>query len=93
MSYFDIQYPILTFEIGPNDIQIPILTFEIGPNTVFWHSKPYFEIQTEAKYRILTFKILFWHSKSCQISYCDIQNNILTFELGPTIFFDTQYPI
>ena len=38
MSYFDIQNPILTFEIEPIscfDIQNPILTFELGLNILF----------------------------------------------------------
>ena len=125
ISYFDIQNPILTFEIRPNivfcysksyfdirteaeyrilifkilfwhsksgrisyfDIQNPILTFENGPNIVFWHSKSYFDIRTEAEYRILTFKILFWHSNLGEVSHFHIQNPILTFELGPNIAF------
>ena len=56
------------------DIQNPILTFEIWANIVFWHSKSYFDIRTGAEYRILTFKlgpnIVFSHAKS----YFDIQN-------------------
>ena len=39
IPYFDIQNPILTFEIEPNIvfivIQNPILTFELRPNIVF----------------------------------------------------------
>ena len=96
ISYFDIQKPILTFEIGPNIVfwfKNPILTFELGPNIVFWHSKSYFDIRTWAEYRILTFKILFWHSKSGRISYFDIQNPILTFESGRISYFDIQNPI
>ena len=88
ISYFDIQNPIWTFEIGPIsyfDILNPILTLELGPNIVFWHSKSYFDIRTEAEYRILTFKILFWDSNWGRISYFDIQNPILTFEIGPYI--------
>ena len=62
----------------------------MGPNIVFWQSKSYFDIRTVAKYRVLTFKILFWHSKWGQISYFDIQNPILTFELvGTNIVFVT----
>ena len=84
ISYFDIQNPILTFELKISyfDIQNPILTFELRPNIVFWHSKSYFDIRTWAEYRILTFKILFWHSNWGRISYFDIQNPILTFEIG-----------
>ena len=56
------------------DIQNPILIFEIWANIVFWHSKSYFDIGTGAEYRILTFKlgpnIVFSHAKS----YFDIQN-------------------
>ena len=90
ISYFDIQNPILTFELGPNivfDIQNPILTFEFGRNIAFSHSKSNFDIRTGTEYRILTFKILFWHSKTGRISYFDIQNPILTFELRPKIVF------
>ena len=100
-SYFDIrtwtEYRILTFKIlfwhsisgriSNIDIQNPILTFEFGPNIAFWHSKSYFDIRTWTEYRILTFKILFWHSISGRISNIDIQNPILTFELGPNIEF------
>ena len=100
-SYFDIrnrtEYHILIFKIlfwHSNwgrilyfDIQIPIWTFELGPNIVFWHSKFNFDIRTGTEYRILTFKILFWHLISGRISYFDIQNPILTFELGRNIVF------
>ena len=90
ISNFDIPNPILTFELGPNIefyIQNPILTFEFGPNIEFWDSKSYFDIRIRAEYRILRFKILFWHSNSGRISNFDIQNPILTFELGPNIEF------
>ena len=57
--YFDIQNPILIFELRPNIVfwhSIPILSLELGPNITFWRSNP-----------ILTFKlgrkIVFWHSK------------------------------
>ena len=81
ISYFDIRNPILTFKLGRIsnfDNRNPILTFELRPNNVFLHSKSYFNIQTEAKYRILAFEILFWHSNWGQISYFNIQNFILT---------------
>ena len=91
------EYRILTFKIlfwHSNSgrisnfvIQNPILTFELGPNIEFWHSKSYFDIRTWTEYRILTFKILFWHSNLDRISNFDIQNLILTFELGPNIEF------
>ena len=97
-SYFDIQnqaeYRILTFKIlfwhsiwgriSYFDIQNPILTFELRPNIVFWHSKSYFDIRTGPN-------IVFWYSESYfdirnrAKSYFDIQNPILTFELGPNI--------
>ena len=100
-SYFEIrtwtEYRILTFkilfwhsnldQISNFDIQNLILTFEFGPNIEFWHSKSYFDIQIRAEFRILSFKILFWHSNSDRISNFDIQNPILTFELGPNIEF------
>ena len=69
------------------DIQNPILTFKFGPNFEFCHSKSYFDIRIRTEYRILTFKILFWHSNLDRISNFDIQNLILTFELGPNIEF------
>ena len=98
--YFDIQNPILTFKLRPNiafwhsksyfDIwagQNSILTFEQGPNIVFWHSKSYFDIRNRAEYGFWTFQILFWHSNWDQISYFDIRNPTLTFELGPYMVF------
>ena len=55
---------------------------------LFWHSKSYFDIQTETENRILTFEILFWHSKWVgKCHYFDIQNPILTFELSRKILF------
>ena len=84
ISHFDIQNPILTFQIGRIsyfDIQNPILTFELRPNFVFWHSKSYFDILTWADYHILSFKNFFWHSKCGRIWYFDIQNPILTFKI------------
>ena len=83
------------------DIQNPILTFEIRPNIVFHHSKSFwnraahrilpfkilFDIWNLAEYRILTFKTLFWHSNWGRISHFDIQIRILTFEQGPNIAF------
>ena len=100
ISYFDIQNPILTFEMGLNivfwhsnwgwisyfHIQ-NILAFKIGPNIIFWHFKPYFEMKNWDEYHILTFKILFWHSNWCRISYFDIQNPILAFKIGQNIVF------
>ena len=97
-SYFDIRnqaiFLILTFKIlfwhsiwggiPYFDIQYPILTLEIGPNIKFWHSNPILTFE-QAEYRILTFKILFWHSNWGRLSYFDIQNPILTFELRPNI--------
>ena len=56
------------------DIQNPILTFIIGPKIVFCHSKSYFDIRTEAEFRIFHLK-----------SYFDIRTGanyrILTFEI------------
>ena len=105
ISKFDIQNPILTFpilnlgRISNFDIQNPILTFELGPKIEFWHSKSYFDIRIRTEYRIFTFKILFWHSNLGRISNFDIQNPILTFELGANIefwhsksFFDIRIP-
>ena len=83
-SYYDIRNGA---EYRIFDIHNPILTFEMGPNIEFRHSKSYFDIRTGAEYRILTFEILFWQSKSGGISYFDIQNLILTIEMGPKIAF------
>ena len=80
ISNFDIQDPILTFELRPN--------IKIGRNIAFWHSKSYFDIWlTGAEYRILTFKILFWHTNWVGISCFDIQNPILTIKLRLNIVF------
>ena len=77
-SYFDIrnraEYRILI--VIQNWVGYRILT-----------SKSYFDIQTGTEYRILTFKILFLHSNWDRISYCDIQNPILTIETGTNILF------
>ena len=64
MLYFDIQNPILTFQIWANIVfsyfdirtgaEYRILTFKLGPNIVFSHAKSYFDIQNGAEYRILT---------------------------------------
>ena len=69
------------------DIQNPILTFELSRKMLFWYSKSYFDIRTESENRILTFKILFWHSNWVGKCYFDIQNPILTFELSRKIVF------
>ena len=99
-SHFDIQtgaeYRILTFKIlfwHLNWGHLLILTFKIlltfklRPNIIFWRSKSYSEIQNQAEYRILTFKILFWHMNWGGISYFDIQIPILTIKLRPNIVF------
>ena len=57
MLYFDIQNPILTFEILfdiSTGAEYRILTFKLGPNIVFSHAKSYFDIQNGAEYRIMT---------------------------------------
>ena len=59
----------------------------MGPKIAFWHTKSYFYIRTGAENRILTFEILFWHSNWGRISYFDIRNPILTFEMGQKIVF------
>ena len=54
-SYFDIQNPILTFELSRKMlflIQNPILTFELSRKMLFWYSKSYFDIRTESENRI-----------------------------------------
>ena len=114
-SNFDIQYSILTFWKCYFDIQNPILTFELSRKIVFcdsksdfdirtesgnailtfeilfWHSnwvwKCYFDIRTESVNRFLTFKILFRHSHSVGKSYFYIQNPILTFEMSREMLF------
>ena len=78
-SLFTIRFSFFAFHFSF------FFSFQIGPNVVFWHSKSYFDIRNRVRYRIVT--ILFWHSNLGRISYCDIQNPILTFELGPNIVF------
>ena len=82
-SYFDLRLrPNIVFWHSKsyfdirNRARYRILTFKI-----------LFCVRTEPKYRILTFKILFWHSYWGRISYFDIQNPILTFEMRPIIVF------
>ena len=60
--YFDIRNFTLTFElsrISNFDFRNPILTFEVRTNMVFWRLKHYFDIRTEAEYRVLTIRIPF----------------------------------
>ena len=62
-SYFNIQNPILTFELSRKivfyfDIQNPILTFELSRKIVF-----YFEIQNSILTFELRWKMLFWYPK------------------------------
>ena len=88
-SHFDIQ---ILFDIGTEAksrilIQNPVLTFEMRPNILFEQSNSYFDIRTEAEYHILIFNIIFWRSNRGLISYIDIQNPILTFDLRPSIVF------
>ena len=90
------EYRILTFailfwhsnwgRISNFDNRNPTLTFELSPNFVFWYSKSYFDIRTEAEYRIWTFEILLWHSNWGRIFF-DIWNLSLTFELRLNIVF------
>ena len=88
ISYFDIQNPDFTCEIGPNisyfDIQNPTLSFELLPNIVFWHSKSYFGIQNWAE-------VAFRHSKS----YFQIRKwaeyRILTFKIIFGIRTEAEY--
>ena len=88
--YFNIQNPIVTFELSQKIvfcIQNPILTFELNRKILYWNWKSYFQIRTESENAILTFKILFWHSNRVGKCYFDIQNPILTFELSRKIVF------
>ena len=89
------------------DIQNPILTFELSQKIVFWHSKSYFDIRTESEYLFwhwksyLTFelsrKIVFWQSKF----YFDIRTESeKTFKIlfwhsnwVGKCYFDIQNPI
>ena len=54
------------------DIQNPILTFELSREILFWNSKSYCDIRTELENPILVFKTLFWHSNWVGKSYFDI---------------------
>ena len=80
------------------DIQNPILLFELRGTIVFLHSKSYFDIRNESENHnfdirnesenaILIFEILFWHSKWVGKSYFDFQNPILTFEMSRKMLF------
>ena len=70
------------------DIQNPILTYEMSRKIVFWHSKSYFDIRTELENCIFIFKILLWRSKWVGKSHSfDIQNPILTFELSRKMLY------
>ena len=94
--FFDIQteaeYRILTLKIlfrhshcgriSYFDIRKPNSTFELRPNIVFWHSKSYLDIRTEAQYRILIFElrlnIVFWHSQAYSDNWTRSEYGILT---------------
>ena len=71
-SFFAFRFSLFIFRFFfiPNRAEYRILTFKIL----------YFDIRNRAKYCIVT--ILFLHSNLGRISYCDIQNPILTFKLG-----------
>ena len=92
-SFFAFRFSLFVFRysnwVGKFyfDIQNPILTFELSRKNVFWHSKSYFDIRTEAENPILIFKILFWHSNWVGKTYFDIQNPLLTFALSRKILF------
>ena len=87
-SYFDIR---TESENSYFDIQNPILTFELSRKMLFWYSKSYFDIRTESKMLFwywksyLTFelsrKILFWHSKSYFDIRTESENSILIFKI------------
>ena len=90
IPYFDIRNPILTFTPIRKILFWHLksyLTFALRWKILFRYSKSYFDIRTELKNPILTFKILFWHSHWVRISYFDIQNPILTFALSRKILF------
>ena len=74
-------------EIRYNAISNRILLITNRENMLFWHLKYYFDIRTEWKYAIWTFKILFWHSHRVEVCYFDIQNLILTFALSRNRLF------
>ena len=88
--YFDIQNPILTFELS-RKMLFWYLKSDFGIRTVSENSiltfKSYFDIRTESENAILAFKVIFWHSNWVWKSYFDIQNPILTFESSRKIVF------
>ena len=89
-SYFDIQNPILTFELSGKILFLyskSELIFALSRNMLFWHSKTYFDIRTESEKAILAFKILFWHSNWVAKCYFCIPNPIFTFEQSRKIVF------
>ena len=69
------------------DIQNPILTFELSGKMLFWYWNYYFDIRTEVENATFAFKFLFWYSNCVGKSYLDIHNPILTFELSRKILF------
>ena len=93
-SFFVIRFCYSFFTFG-----LSLFAFRIHFSLLFfhfslfvcWHSKLgrvlYFDIGTEAKYSIFTFKILLWHSNWGRISYFEIQNPIMTFKLRRNIVF------
>ena len=93
-SYFDIQNPILTFELSRkivlwqsksySEIRTESENAILTPEILFWNSnwvgKLYFVIQSENA--IVIFKILFWYSNWVGKSNFDNQNRFLTFDLS-----------
>ena len=99
ISYFDIQNPIFTFELGPNIVLWHSKSYFDNRNRdeylilIFKISKSYFDIRTWAEYRILTFKILFLHSKWVEYRIWTFKILIWHSKSGRISYYDVQSPI
>ena len=79
-SFFAFHYSLFAFWLSPFRFSLFVFRYSF-----FAFRFSLFDIRNRVEYRILIFKILLWHSNWCRVSYFDIQNPILTFELGPNI--------
>ena len=75
---FDIQYPILTFELRLNNVfwhSPSYLTFEMRQNIAFWHSQSYFYIrsQFESQIGIECQNTIFMSSSNVKIALLNVK--------------------
>ena len=64
------------------EIENPILTFELSRKMLFWHSKAYSDIRTESENAIFDIQNPILTFELSRKSYFDILNPIMTFELS-----------